>query len=108
MGLGEIRDLLAVASTSIGLISLFYAYFAKRSAATAIELKAAHDRVDKLEERMLKVETDVEHLPSKETSHRMELAIAEMRGDMKTLNASLQPIAATVERVQEYMLKEKK
>lgn len=108
MGLGELRDMISMATGCIGIVSFFYAYFAKRSAATAIELKAAHERIDKLEDRLLKTEIDMRHLPDKEVTQRMEVGIIELRGELAALAASMKPMAATMTRLQDYVLDKSK
>nr|WP_284701211.1 DUF2730 family protein [Rhodoplanes tepidamans] len=63
-------------------------------------------RIDDVTHRVTKVEDEIAHMPDRETTHRLELSIAEMRGEMKTLAERMKPVAAISERLQELMLQE--
>jgi hypothetical protein len=61
-------------------------------------------KVDIVEDRITVVENDFKHLPDKETTHRLELSISEMRTEMRGLSEKMRPIAAMAERVQDAVL----
>jgi len=65
----------------------------------AIEL-----RIDRLEDRVTRAESQIEHMPDKEVTHRLELTVGELRGDVKALTESIKPIRAIADRVQEAIL----
>lgn len=65
----------------------------------AIEL-----RVDKLEDRATKAEATIEHLPDLDSAHRLELALSELRGEMRALTERIKPIAAISDRIQDAVL----
>lgn len=81
------------------------------------EVEARNEQIDKkisevkthafrLEERVQKIETEINHLPDKDTTHRLELALAKVEGQMATMNEAIKPIAAISNRFQEYLLHE--
>jgi hypothetical protein len=72
--------------------------------ASALEVTHLTECVDKLEERATKVEAHMEHLPSKDTSHRLEIALSKMEGEMSTLAERIKPIAAMSARLQEKLI----
>ncbi|MDQ2084529.1 DUF2730 family protein [Xanthobacteraceae bacterium Astr-EGSB] len=110
----------AWASVAIALGALVYTIYSGRSKARAdkvVELEklimakadkafvlAIDDRVDKLEDRATKVEATVSHLPDKDFTHRLELSITQLRGEVSTLTESVKPVAAIAGRLQEAML----
>lgn len=57
-----------------------------------------------VEARLLKVESDMSHLPDREQTHRLELAIEHLTGRMATLDERLKPVAAVSDRLQEFLL----
>jgi hypothetical protein len=61
-------------------------------------------KVDLVENRMTVVENDFKHLPDKETTHRLELSIAEMRTEMRGLSEKMKPIGAIAERIQDAVM----
>jgi predicted nucleic acid-binding Zn-ribbon protein len=62
------------------------------------------ERVDLVEDRVTKVESDVEHLPDKDSTHRLEIALGEMKAEMGRLSERMRPIASMADRLQEAML----
>lgn len=65
-------------------------------------------RIDELEDRLLRMESNFQHLPDKDVSHRMELAIQEMKGELGMITERLKPVAAISERLQEFLLEQAK
>jgi hypothetical protein len=61
-------------------------------------------KVDKIEDRITIIDSDLKHLPDKDVTHRLELAIASMRTEVRELAATVKPIGATMGRVQEVLL----
>lgn len=59
-----------------------------------------HDR------RIQKVETELQHLPDRDTAHRLELTMEKISGRLDTLDERLKPIAATSGRLQEFLLEQ--
>lgn len=76
----------------------------------------------KLEERMVKAETkltehdrrvqtvesDMKHMPDRDTAHRLELNLEKLASQVATLNERVKPIAATNERMMELLLEQGK
>lgn len=77
-----------------------------------VELRKAHaehaNKIDKIEDRVSRIEGELRHLPDRSTVHRMELSLTEMRGDMKALAERLTPVSAISERLQEFLLEQAK
>lgn len=61
-------------------------------------------RVDGVEDRVVKIEATMAHLPSKEATHHLELSLTEMRGELRTLAERIKPIAAISDRIQDAVL----
>lgn len=84
--------------------------------------KKLEERVDKLEkrtdatvEKVQQLDSDMKHLPDRDTAHRMEITIERMAGQLATLDKSLQgqlaaldermkPVDALGRRLQEFLL----
>ncbi|WP_279480280.1 DUF2730 family protein [Aureimonas sp. SK2] len=58
----------------------------------------------KMETRLQKVEDDIRHLPTKEQFHGIELAMGDMKGDLRELAVSIRPLAASVERIDNFLM----
>lgn len=72
--------------------------------ATAIRLSAMKSENDMLKERITRVESEIEHLPDKDATHRLEMALASMQTEMRGLSEKVKPISAMADRIQEAML----
>lgn len=79
---------------------------ARRSETAALETSIGVVRKDLADVagRVSKTESQIAHLPDKDATHRMEMALVELRGDLKVMGANLAPIAATTERLNEFLL----
>lgn len=100
------EELRAWAPILVSLATLIYAIASNRG-------KAASDRVTRLEAKaensaqtVAKLEIEMSHLPDKDVSHRLELAIAGLKTDVATLGERIKPIAAMAERAQAIVLEE--
>ena len=64
-------------------------------------------KIDKLEERTAVIEAEMEHLPDRDATHRLELAIVRLEGRFDAIDERLNPVSAMANRFQEYMLRER-
>lgn len=114
---GNLPNWLAVA---IAGASFFYAVMNNRGRKAQAKIKSLEaalagkadagptvnlfDRVDKLEDRATRVESELEHLPSKDVTQRLEVSVANIEGEMKKLSESIKPIGAMADRIQQAMI----
>lgn len=61
-------------------------------------------RQDRHDTRLQKVETELAHLPSKDTTHKLELDIARISGQLEVVIESVRPIKEIARRMQDAML----
>lgn len=61
-------------------------------------------KTDEVEERLAVIESEIQHLPDRETTHAMELAFRDLKGEVAVLVERIGPIAKTSERLQEFLL----
>ena len=95
----DIRDILTIVSLALALGSLIYNWLT-RPGTDALK------KVEAVEDRVARVEGELRHLPDKGAVHRMELSLAELRGDLRTMSAQLAPVKAVADRLQEFLLRE--
>lgn len=72
-------------------------------------------KVADVEARLVKVEADLggvhrdlEHMPDKDATHRMELLIGELKGELGIMAERLKPVSAIADRLQEFLLEQAK
>ncbi|MBB4199070.1 hypothetical protein CCR94_16370 [Rhodoblastus sphagnicola] len=87
-------------SVTFSLAAMVLAWINRRSD----KIEAVEATCDALDKRLATVETEVKHLPNVDLVHELQLTMAEMRGEMKTLLARVEPIKAISERLQNWAL----
>lgn len=70
------------------------------------EVRVLDRRLDAAESNINTINTELRHLPDREATHRLEMAVQELNGRMGILDERLKPVAAISERMQELMLAE--
>lgn len=66
----------------------------------------AIDKADKIEDRVAALENEFRHLPDRGSVHTIQLALADVKGELKAMGEQMKPIAATSERLQEFLLEQ--
>lgn len=76
-----------------------------------VETKASKDhvaslaaKIDVAEDKITRMQSHIEHMPDKDTTHRLELAIGELRTEMRGISEKVKPISAMADRIQEVLL----
>ena len=109
----DIKELLPWLSLVVAIAALVLPYVTNRSKnidkkigekADGILVGTLAGKLDLLEDRVTVVENDLSHLPDKETTHRLEMSIGDMRAEMRGLAERMKPIAAIAERVQDAVM----
>lgn len=68
----------------------------------------AIEKVDKVEDRVANLENEFRHLPDRASVHGIQLALSDLKGELKTMGAKLEPVASISERLQEFLLEQAK
>jgi Protein of unknown function (DUF2730) len=91
--------------------ALLYSIFKGQSKHTSEKFKAVDSKigivvasVDLVKNRVTVLERDMSHLPDKEVTHRLELALANMGSELGRLSERVKPIANMADRMQEAMM----
>lgn len=102
-----ILDISALApwiAIAIAAISLWYSISNNRSKDTNLKIGVVAGKLDLLEDRVTIVENDLKHLPDKDTTHRLEIALGKVETEMGRLSERMKPIANMADRMQEAIL----
>jgi hypothetical protein len=73
-----------------------------------VEIDQMGKRLDGVDTRVTRIESELEHLPDKDTAHRMEMAIARLEGRLEVMDERLKPVAAMASRMQDAMIEERR
>ncbi|WP_332117261.1 DUF2730 family protein [Azorhizobium caulinodans] len=102
----EFPHLMQVLMGIVALASLVTSIVMTRGKAASDRVAKLETSIDGLESRVTTVEGEVRHMPDRETSHRLELAIERLEGRMEVMDERLKPVAAMANRVHERMFEE--
>lgn len=93
---------------AIALVHSLYSHYAsaasKKLHATERKITAANERVTGIENRVVKIENDLQHMPDKDSTHRLEMSMADMNTELRVLAERIKPVAAVSERLQELLM----
>jgi len=109
------KDYFSLIAIVIALGTTVYSWLTSRSrhneiALTKLEEKYSNalakmdERQDKAESRLAKVEGELQHLPTKEGQHQLEIAMERLAGDMKTMTEAMKGTRSTVNRMEVVLL----
>ncbi|MFC3074677.1 DUF2730 domain-containing protein [Shinella pollutisoli] len=69
-------------------------------------LTKAESKLVEYDRRVQTLESEMRHMPDRDTAHRLELTMEKISGRLDTLDERLKPIAATSGRLQEFLLEQ--
>lgn len=109
-------EMLPYISLALGLIALLghaKGYFSSGEKTLLARIDKTAEKVEKIEaelvgndRRIQAIEGEIKHLPDRETTHRMELAMTEISGKLNVMAERLKPIEAIGERLQETLMEQ--
>lgn len=88
----------------IATVTAVYTFATRRDDRINRALAQLQSEVQNVDDRLIIVEQKVAQAPSQDDLHRLELGMAAVSGSLKVLAERIAPIAATVERLQLYLL----
>lgn len=88
----------------LGIGGTVWTIFSKPGAKAQADVAKLGEKVEAVEERVAVLEAEMQHLPDRETTHAMELAFRDLKGEVAVLVERIGPIAKTSERLQEFLL----
>lgn len=89
-----------VIGVALPVFSIIYTIIATRRKDLEARLHAGSERIDGLELRIQSVEQTVRDMPGRSDLHQVAIAMAEMGGDMKAMQATLMAMADSVKRTE--------
>ncbi|MGY6246681.1 DUF2730 family protein [Bosea thiooxidans] len=69
-------------------------------------IRSLTEKLELLDDRVFHVESEIKHLPDKDTAHRMEMAISRLEGRLETMDERLKPVASMASRMQDFMIEQ--
>jgi len=102
----EISQYLGLALAIIALLGHAKGYFSSGEKTLTTRVEKAETKLVEYDRRIQSIEGEIKHLPDRETTHRMELAMSEINGKLNVMAERLKPIEAIGERLQETLMEQ--
>ncbi len=102
----EIGNFAQWGSLILAGLAFVISMFAGNRKALSERFAKAEEKIEKIDDRVAKLEGEINHLPDKNSFHIMQLAMSEMRGDLNVMVERLKPVAAISERLQEFLVQQ--
>lgn len=100
-----------VATTAGGVIFAAFWWIYRRLVHHDSEMAGIRTDTEKrfgaVEAKVERVTDALDHLPDRESTHRLELSMETMRGEMRVIAEQLKPVSAISSRLQEMMMQER-
>ncbi len=100
--------LISVAGLVWGIGLAVWTRYVAGQSATKDEIKQLKEESNALEVRLARVETRLEQVPGAEAVHKIEVAVSALEGDLKKISATVEPIARSTRRIEDYLLNERR
>jgi len=104
--LQELQSFSGLISTLLSIGAIFYTWLTARSAANAKTLQQHSATLNAHDRRIQTVEGELKHLPDKDAVTELKLAIVELRGTVKAMDAQLGAVGRTVANIDGYLRKD--
>jgi Protein of unknown function (DUF2730) len=101
--LAELKDWLSILSTGGLVVAFIMLNWLRQQFVTKEDHKKTVDKVEAVEDRVSRLQGEVEHLPDKDITHRLELAISRLDGRFELLDERLKPVTANMSRVLDHL-----
>lgn len=102
----EVSQYVGLALAIIALLGHAKGYFSSGEKTLTARVEKAETKLVEYDRRIQAVEGEMKHLPNRETAHKLELALAQMNGRLDTMTATLEPIRATTDRLNELLVEQ--
>lgn len=101
------KDWAGFAAIALALLSSVHSWLTSRSQVNSEHLKRVDGNLKDHDRRIQKVESEIEHLPSKDSLHQLDLAMKDLQGDVKQMSANLESVTRTSHRVERFLMGDK-
>lgn len=96
--------ILSAVSLLLGIANTVWNWMSKGGAALAAKQHAQDKAIDEHDRRILSIETEMKHLPSKEDVSGLRLQLSDANGKLATLESELSSVTRTVRRIEDHLL----
>ncbi|MDD7908547.1 DUF2730 family protein [Pseudovibrio exalbescens] len=107
MSAEELKIWIGIVLGVVSLTGTAWSLLSHRSKDNSTKLEELQDRVSETEASVKSLARELEHLPSKEQVHQLELNMMEMGGSVKAMNESIRSLRHLTEGIDDYLRQNK-
>lgn len=100
----DARTWLTLIMSGIALAGVIWGWFQARSKDNSEKIEGLVKAVAEQGGELIAIRHEIDHMPSQDTVHKLELSIAEMKGDISTIGKSMEGIQRTSIRIENHLL----
>ena len=101
----EAKDWLGVAALLISVSGAFYAWLTRGSKDNSEQIGKLDSRMDDMSTRLQSVEHELKHMPDRETISDLRVSVEGLKAGLNAMGSQTQTMAASVRRIEDYLLK---
>lgn len=102
----DLKSWLPVGASLLALGTAAWNMISSPARAVDARLSKVADQVADHATRLGHVEETLEHLPDRDSLHRMQVSLTELNGRIEVLTERLKPVAAISDRLQDYLIEQ--
>jgi hypothetical protein len=103
MSVDNLAKLVAIVAAVIGVINLIWTWHNQAQLPGKAALTDLDGKVDDHDRRLLAVEGELRHLPTKADLQKVELSIERMLGEMRVVQTELKGSGRTLQRLEDHL-----
>jgi len=103
----ELKTWVAIILGVVSLAGTAWTFLSHRSRDNSSKLEELQGRVSETEASVKTLAREMEHLPSKEQVHQLELNMVDMGGSVKAMNESIRSLRHLTEGIDDYLRQNK-
>lgn len=108
MSPADIQVAVSIFAMLITISTAVWSWLTAGSRKNEKQITALNDVISDQAKRLDKLENEIKNLPSTDAVHRMEISLEQMRGDMRVLTTSVEPMKDLVAHINEILIENAK
>lgn len=108
MSSADIQVAVSICAMLITISTAVWSWLTAGSRKNEKQIIALNDVISDQAKRVDKLENEIKNLPSTDAVHRMEISLEQMRGDMRVLTTSVEPMKELVAHINEILIENAK
>lgn len=108
MSPADIQVAVSIFAMLITISTAVWSWLTAGSRKNEKQITALNDVISDQAKRVDKLENEIKNLPSTDAVHRMEISLEQMRGDMRVLTTSVEPMKELVAHINEILIENAK